>query len=231
MAQAQRSTVSRATCPRRSTVSLSATGSVYLVNPAGVAVGPSGVINTGGSFVASTLDVKDANFVAGGPLTFSGDSKAAVVNLGRIGSSRGDVVLMAREVRNEGTLSARNGTAAMASGSEVVLSDGSLGNGKVQVRRAAVNGEVRNSGAIRAAEVELRANGGNIYALAGNTGRTITATGIANKGGRIFLTAEGGAVVTTQKLVARRVQPSAAPRNVDRQGAAYIRRRRRAHDR
>ncbi len=190
---------------------LSATGSVYLVNPAGVAVGPSGVVNTGGSFVASTLDVKDANFVAGGPLTFSGDSKAAVVNLGRIGSSRGDVVLMAREVRNEGTLSARNGTAAMASGSEVVLSDGSLGNGKVQVRRAAVNGEVRNSGAIRAAEVELRANGGNIYALAGNTGRTITATGIANKGGRIFLTAEGGAVVTTQKLVARRVQPGAAP--------------------
>ncbi len=189
---------------------LSATGSVYLVNPAGVAVGPSGVVNTGGSFVASTLDVKDANFTAGGPLTFSGDSKAAVVNLGKVGSSRGDVVLMAREVRNEGTISARNGTAAMASGSEVVLSDGSLGNGKVQVRRAA-DGEIRNSGAIRAAEVELRANGGNIYALAGNTGRAITATGIASRGGRIFLTAEGGDVVATQKLVARRVEPSAAP--------------------
>ena len=41
------------------------------------------------------------------------------------------------------------------------------------MRRPAQDGEIRNSGAIRAAEVELRANGGNIYALAGNTGRAI----------------------------------------------------------
>ena len=165
---------------------LSATGSVYLVNPSGVVVGPTGVINTGGSFVASTLDVKDAEFRAGGSLTFSGNSNASVVNLGKIGSSKGDVVLIARQVRNDGSLTARNGTAAMASGSEVLLSDGSLGNGKVLVRRPAQDGEIRNSGAIRAAEVELRANGGNIYALAGNTGRAITATGVASKGGRIF---------------------------------------------
>ena len=189
---------------------LSATGSVYLVNPSGVVVGPSGVIKTGGSFVASTLDVKDAEFRAGGSLTFSGNSNASVVNLGKIGSSKGDVVLIARQVRNDGSLTARNGTAAMASGSEVVLSDGSLGNGKVLVRRPAQDGEIRNSGAIRAAEVELRANGGNIYALAGNTGRAITATGVASKGGRIFLTAEGGSVNVTQKVVARRVQANVA---------------------
>ena len=190
---------------------LSATGSVYLVNPSGVVVGPSGEIKTGGSFVASTLDVKDAEFRAGGSLTFSGNSNASVVNLGKIGSSKGDVVLIARQVRNDGSLTARNGTAAMASGSEVVLSDGSLGNGKVLVRRPAQDGEIRNSGAIRAAEVELRANGGNIYALAGNTGRAITATGVASKGGRIFLTAEGGSVNVTQKVVARRIQADAAP--------------------
>ena len=190
---------------------VSATGSVYLVNPAGVVVGPSGVVKTGGSFVASTLDVKDADFRAGGALTFSGNSNASVVNLGKIGASKGDVVLIAREVRNNGSLTARNGSAAMASGSEVVLSDGSLGNGKVLVRRPAQDGEIRNSGAIRAAEVELRANGGNVYALAGNTGRAITATGVASKGGRIFLTAEGGSVNVTQKLVARRIQADTAP--------------------
>jgi hypothetical protein len=98
----------------------------------------------------------------------------------------------------------------MASGSEVVLSDGSLGNGKVLVRRPAQDGEIRNSGTIRATEVELRANGGNIYALAGNTGRAITATGVASKGGRIFLTAEGGSVNVTQKVVARRIPADAA---------------------
>ncbi|WP_456628403.1 MBG domain-containing protein [Bradyrhizobium sp. URHC0002] len=190
---------------------VSATGSVYLVNPSGIVVGPSGVVKTGGSFVASTLDVKDADFRAGGSLTFSGNSNASVVNLGKIGSSTGDVVLIARQVRNDGSLAARNGTAAMASGSEVVLSDGSLGNGKVSVRRPTQDGEIRNSGAIRAAEVELRANGGNIYALAGNTGRTISATGVASKGGRIFLTAEGGSVKVTQKVAARRIQADAKP--------------------
>src|SRR6266850_2322524 len=112
---------------------LSATGSVYLVNPSGVVVGPTGVINTGGSFVASTLDVKDAEFRAGGSLTFSGNSNASVMNLGKI------------------------------------------------------------------------------CALAGNTGRAITATGVASKGGRIFLTAEGGSVNVTQKVVARRIQADAAP--------------------
>ncbi|MEH2625991.1 filamentous hemagglutinin family protein [Bradyrhizobium sp. AZCC 1719] len=190
---------------------VSATGSVYLVNPSGIVVGPTGVVKTGGSFVASTLDVRDADFRAGGALTFSGNSNASVVNLGKIGASKGDVVLVARQVRNDGSLTARNGTAAMASGSEVVLSDGSLGNGKVLVRRPAQDGEIRNSGAIRAAEVELRANGGNIYALAGNTGRAISATGFASKGGRIFLTAEGGSVNVTQKVVARRMQASVAP--------------------
>ena len=59
-----------------------------LVNPSGVVVGPSGVVKTGGSFVASTLDVKDADFRAGGALTFSGNSNASVVNLGKIGSMR-----------------------------------------------------------------------------------------------------------------------------------------------
>jgi hypothetical protein len=68
------------------------------------------VVNTGGSFVASTLDVKDAEFRAGGSLTFSGDSNASVVNLGKIGASKGDVVLIARQVRNDGSLTARNGT-------------------------------------------------------------------------------------------------------------------------
>ena len=35
---------------------LSATGSVYLINPQGILIGPGGVISTGGRFVASTLD-------------------------------------------------------------------------------------------------------------------------------------------------------------------------------
>lgn len=183
---------------------LTGTGSVFLVNPAGIAVGPNGVVQTGGSFVASTLDVKDSEFLARGTMTFDGPSTASVVNLGRIGSSNGDVVLIARTVQNDGLIEAPRGTAAMASGREVVLSDGSLGNGKVHVRAPGGDGKVINRGTIRAADVELRANGGNVYALAGNTDGVIKATGIANKGGRIFLTAQGGTVTATQRMVARR---------------------------
>ncbi|MBK5959755.1 hypothetical protein CCR97_16315, partial [Rhodoplanes elegans] len=183
---------------------LTGTGSVFLVNPAGIAVGPNGVVQTGGSFVASTLDVKDSEFLARGTMTFDGTSTAAVVNLGRIGSSTGDVVLIARTVQNDGVIEAPQGTAAMASGREVVLSDGSLGNGKVHVRAPGGDGKVINRGTIRAADVELRANGGNVYALAGNTDGVIKATGIASKGGRIFLTAQGGTVTATQRMVARR---------------------------
>jgi filamentous hemagglutinin family protein len=83
---------------------LSATGSVYLVNPSGVVVGPSGEVKTGGSFVASTLDVKDAEFPRRRIADLQRQQQRSVVNLGKIGSSKGDVVLIARQVRNEGSL-------------------------------------------------------------------------------------------------------------------------------
>ena len=57
---------------------LSGTGSVYLINPNGVIIGKTGVVNVGGTFVASTLDVTNGAFMAGGDLTFSGSSAASV---------------------------------------------------------------------------------------------------------------------------------------------------------
>src|SRR5690242_8800096 len=59
---------------------LNATGSVYLVNPQGVLVGPGGVVATGGRFVASALDIGSDAFMNGGPLTLSGGGNGAVIN-------------------------------------------------------------------------------------------------------------------------------------------------------
>ncbi|MDE2332602.1 MAG: filamentous hemagglutinin N-terminal domain-containing protein, partial [Bradyrhizobium sp.] len=42
--------------------SLTANGQVYLVNPNGIAITASGVVNVGGGFVASTLDISDDDF-------------------------------------------------------------------------------------------------------------------------------------------------------------------------
>jgi filamentous hemagglutinin family protein len=163
---------------------LSATGTVYLINPNGIIIGKDGVVRVGGSFVASTLDVSDANFLAGGDLSFAGSSTAAVINYGRVGALGGDVALIASRVENYGSIGAPKGTVGLIAGYEVLMRDATLADGKFLVKVGGSDTRVVNAGAIRAAEVELRANGGNVLALAGNTGGEIVATGIAKKGGR-----------------------------------------------
>ena len=183
---------------------LSATGSVYLINQNGIIVGSNGVINVGGGFVASTLDVLDSDFLNGGDTTFAGSSKAAVVNYGKIGALGGDVALIAAKVDNEGSIDAQAGTAALVAGYEVLMRDASVADGKFVVKVGGTDTEARNSGGIKAADAELRAVDGNVYALAGNTGSYINATGVSSSDGRVFLTAEGGTVSVDGAVSARK---------------------------
>jgi hypothetical protein len=44
---------------------LSATGKLYLINPQSVVVGPTGIVSTGGRFVASGLGADNTAFMAG----------------------------------------------------------------------------------------------------------------------------------------------------------------------
>ena len=185
--------------------SLRATGSIYLVNPQGVVIGASGVVVTGGRFVASSLDVANDAFMAGGTLVFRGTTENAEVrNLGAISSTGGDVILISRAVRNEGSIAAPRGTAALAAGTEVLLREGQDGR-RGLVRVSGASGDVTNTGRIEAAQAELRAAGGNIYALAGNTQGAIRATGTEIRDGRVWLSARGtgGNVVTEGRIEAR----------------------------
>ena len=171
---------------------LSGTGSVYLINPQGVLVGPTGVITTGGRFVASTLGVSNSAFMNGGSLTFSGNGKGTVVNLGAISSTGGDVFLISRTtVSNQGTVAAANGTAELAAGSQVLLQDSSSGP-QVFVQAGSA-GQVLNSGTIRAAQINLQAADGNVYALAGKNS-VMRATGTATRDGHVWLVANTGNV-------------------------------------
>ncbi|WP_341867216.1 filamentous hemagglutinin N-terminal domain-containing protein [Caballeronia arationis] len=107
---------------------LTASGSLYLINPQGVVVSANGVVTTGGRFVASTLDIGNANFMSGGSLNLSGSSDGVVINLGKISSTGGDVFLISRKlVENDGSISAPNGTAELATGSQVLLKDSASG--------------------------------------------------------------------------------------------------------
>ena len=173
---------------------LSSTGSVYLINPNGVVVGPGGTVITGGSFVASTQNVTNSQFMAGGTLDFSGTSDGTVTNAGKIVAQGGDVVLIGQAATNTGNISAPKGTAALAAGSEVVLSSASGPAGLYVAPDAGANGSVTNSGQIKAAAVALAAAGGNVYALAGNQSGLIQATGTKTVAAQVWLTAPNGTV-------------------------------------
>ena len=184
---------------------LSSTGSVYVINPNGLIVGKTGVVKTGGSFVASTHNINNDDFMNGGDATFASDSQAGVDNLGTITSLAGDVTLIARKVRNEGQINAAKGTVGLAAGQKVLLRDGSFADGQLLVRVGGADDEITDSVTIRAAGAELRAAGGNIFALAGNAGGVITATGVAEQDGRIFLTAgDTGQIGVDKQITASR---------------------------
>jgi filamentous hemagglutinin family protein len=172
--------------------SLSATGSVYLINPQGVVVGPGGKVVTNGSFVASTRDVSDSAFMSGGALSASGTSNGDVVNAGTITSANGDAILVGRSVKNTGSISAPNGTAVMAAGNEILLQP--VG-GDSRIAVSGGKGDVTNAGTVKAAQAALASAGGNVYALVENNGG-INATGTANIGGHVWLTAGGTAQVS-----------------------------------
>lgn len=185
---------------------LSATGSVYLINPQGVVIGPSGVISTGGRFVASTLDTDNASFMNGGPLTLTGASNANVVNLGRIGSTHGDVFLLATgEVKNLGSIHAAKGTAELAAGKSILLHDSSTGR-QVFVQLGSA-GTVLNRGDIEAAQIDLQAADGNVFALSGNHA-AIRATGTAKRDGHVWLVADSGTVKISSGMTAENADGS-----------------------
>ncbi|MDB5480972.1 MAG: hypothetical protein JWO83_2025, partial [Caulobacteraceae bacterium] len=173
---------------------LSATGSVYLINPSGVIVGKTGVIKVGGTFAASTQNITDSGFLAGGSLTFNGGSNGAVVNYGRIGALGGDVVLIASRVENQGAIEAPNGAVGLLAGYQVLLKDRADADGHFAVKVGGAGTSATNAGTISAAAAELRAEQGNIYALAGNTTGVIRATEVSGAGGSIMLAAPGGSV-------------------------------------
>ncbi|MDR5740726.1 filamentous hemagglutinin N-terminal domain-containing protein [Caballeronia sp. LZ016] len=210
-------TLNRVTGLERSIIDgkLSATGSLYLINPQGVVIGRSGVVTTGGRFVASSLDASNSAFMTGGDVRLGGTGDGVVANLGKIESSGGDVFLIARRaVFNRGEISAPQGTAELAAGTQVLLHDAASGQ-QVFVQ-AGSRGTVDASGAIAAAQISLQAADGNVFALAGRPGE-LRATGTATRQGRVWLVAESGAVHAHGRIAAANVDASGGA--VDMNGA------------
>jgi len=184
---------------------LSATGSLFLLNKNGIIIGQNGRVLTGGSFVGSTRDIADADFLDGGGFSLFGQEKTGVTNLGKISSAGGDVFLAGYTVANRGEIEAPAGRIGLAAGQRIdVLTDVSWMNGAFAVSLGERGNDVTTSGRLLSLVAELRTHNGNIYALAGNNTGLIQATGVKNEGGRVFLTAEGGTVQSTGTIAATR---------------------------
>src|SRR5262245_39533317 len=99
--------------------SLTANGRIFLINRDGFLFGPGAVINTAG-FLASTNDIKNADFMAGRyNFNIPGRPDASIVNQGRItATSGGFAALVAPGVRNTGGYERRLRRAGGAGGAQ-----------------------------------------------------------------------------------------------------------------
>jgi filamentous hemagglutinin family protein len=178
--------------------SLSANGKVFLVNPNGVLFGQGSQVNVGG-LVASTLDLSDADFMAG-HYAFTGRGTGTVTNQGTIVATDGGfVALLGASVTNQGVISARLGTVALAGGEAVTLDVAGDGMLNVTVDRGAINALVENGGLLRAdggkVLMTAQAAGALLHTVVNNNG-VVEARTLENRKGTILLLGDmqGGTV-------------------------------------
>jgi filamentous hemagglutinin family protein len=182
---------------------LQSNGKVFLINPSGIVVGPNGRIDTAG-FLGSTLDVSDDEFLKGGDLHFIGTGSGSIDNEGVIHASSGDVYLIANQVTNGGKLEAPRGNVGLAAGTQVLFQQAGDQHLFVQANNPSTPRAVgvTNSGTVFAATAELKAAGGNAYALAINNTGQITANGFKKINGQVYLTSDGGNITNAGQISA-----------------------------
>jgi filamentous hemagglutinin family protein len=176
---------------------LLANGRIVLVNPAGVTVGPGGLIKVAG-LVATTLELRDADLRAGRLHLEQGPGGlATILNQGTIAVAPGGaLVLVAPGVINQGTISAELGSVQLASGRRLVVDFGGDG----LVRFAVDGGLERAAGSAGVApgvrnEGRILADGGRVELTAKTAGDVLT--GVVNNSGLIqarSLVKQGGVV-------------------------------------
>lgn len=165
---------------------LKSNGTVFLINPRGILIGKEGRIEVG-SLIASTYDLNDQQYLTGSQIEFKEKLSSKISNLGVV-EVLGDIVFIAKEIENKGTLKAPNGKASLNAGYELYLF---LQDQMKTVVRLKKGGSAKTSGVIEAAQAEIQAAGGSAYALAVEARGIIDASGTAVKNGRVILVSEG----------------------------------------
>ena len=189
---------------------ISAPGQVFLTNPSGVYFAPGSSVNVGG-LVATTHRISSADFMAGKTTFERSDSTGRVINAGELKAALGGyIALLAPEVRNQGVIVAQAGTVVLASGEAITLNFGENNTlAGITATKSQIAALVENKNAVLAPGGLIILSAQAMSQLQGsvvNNSGSLSATGLIEKGGRIFLdSGEGG-----QTLVSGSIDASSA---------------------
>ena len=170
--------------------SLKANGQVFLINPAGITFGSSAQVDVGG-LVAASLNLSNESFLSGNYRFENTGNAGAVLNQGQLRTNNGGyIAFLAPVVSNKGSITAQEGTVALAAADKIALDF----HGDRLITYTLTQGSVD---ALAANEGLIKADGGMVMmtakaaheltsAVVNNTG-TIEARTLKNQAGKILL--------------------------------------------
>ena len=162
---------------------LQSNGRVFLINPNGIMFGANAQIDVAG-LVASTLNLSDADFLAGRFRFTETPGAAGIANQGSITTAAGGMVyLVAPDIQNSGIIKTPQGEILLAAGKSVELVDAQTPEVRVQI--SAPDNQALNLG-------QLIAEGGRIGIYAGliqHSGVASANTAVVGENGKIIFKA------------------------------------------
>eukprot|EP01030_Chromulinospumella_sphaerica_P004872 gene4872-4771_t len=187
---------------------MSANGQVVLVNPNGVTFGKDGSVSAAG-LTASTLNISDADFMAGRKRFTRDGATGEVVNQGTLTAAPGGyVALLGASVSNEGQIYAPQGNVALGAADAITLPMTGTGRIKMELSPAAINASVANQkgGTIVTEGGQVYMQAAAVGGVLGHAMASVLQSGSIDtsgeQGGAVHLLADGGTIKVDGSITA-----------------------------